>query len=226
MERPRHVAITMDGNRRWAEAKGLTTFEGHLAGARRIEPIVQEAGESGIEHLSLFAFSTENFERSADEQVNIMKVFRHMLHDPVVDRFKEQGIRIKILGDYGRFPSDIVEDIDNLEKGSEANTKMTVNFALGYGGQDEVLRATNKLLKMGVTYITRELLESQLDTAGQPNVDFMIRTGGSPRTSGFLMWQSVYSDLYFTDTLWPDFAPQDLQCALSEYDPQNRRFGR
>jgi undecaprenyl diphosphate synthase len=226
MKNPEHVAITMDGNRRWALDRGLTTFEGHLSGAQRIEPIVKEASEEGISHLSLYAFSTENWERTDEEKDNIMKVFRHMLKDPVVDRFKEQGVRVKILGDYGKFPSDIVDDIEDLEKDSETNNRITVNFALGYGGHDEVARATNKLIEKGVTHITPELIESHLDTAGQPPVDLMIRTGGAQRTSGFLMWESTYAELYFTDILWPDFEPPHFQDALTWYDPANRRFGK
>lgn len=226
MKSPEHVAITMDGNRRWAEKRGLTTHEGHFAGAQRIEPIVEEAAKEGISHLSLYAFSTENWDRPDEEKGHIMSVFRHMLKDPVVDRFKEQGIRVKILGDYGKFPSDIVEDIEDLQTDSEANNRITVNFALGYGGHDEVIRATNKLIEQGVTHITPELLESQLDTAGQPPVDLMIRTGGAQRTSGFLMWESTYAELYFTDILWPDFTPHDFQDAITWYDPANRRFGR
>jgi len=234
MKNPEHVGIIMDGNRRWAEERDLTTFEGHLAGAQRIEPIVEEAAKEGISHLSLYAFSTENWERSKEEKENLMKVFSHMLHDPVVDRFIDQGVRVKILGDYGndsndddhKFPNEIVTAIEALEAASETNDLITVNFALGYGGQDEVVRAANKLIQQGVTHITPELIESQLDTAGQPPVDLMIRTGGVQRTSGFLMWESVYSELYFTDILWPDFTPLNFQGALKSYDPENRRFGK
>lgn len=226
MEVPKHVGIIMDGNRRWAEAKELTTFEGHLAGAQRIEPIVEQAGETGISHLSLYSFSTENWKRGEDEKANIMRVFRQMLHDPVVNRFKEQGVRVKILGDYGKFPSDIISDIEALQEGSEANNRLTVNFALGYGGKDEVIRATNKLLDLGVKHVTPELLEEQLDTAGQPDVDLMIRTGGQRRLSGFLLWQSPYAELYFTDTLWPDITKEEFNDAVEWYGQQHRRFGK
>ncbi len=226
MKNLEHVSITMDGNRRWAEERGLSTFEGHLAGAQRIEPIVEEAAKEGISHLSLFAFSTENWGRPEEEKKNIMEVFRHMLKDPVVDRFKEQGVRVKILGDYGKFPSDIVEDIEDLQENSETNNRITVNFALGYGGHDSVVRAVNKLIEKGVTHVTPELLESQMDTAGLPKVDLSIRPGGELRTSGFMMWESVYSELYFTDVLWPNFTPLDFQNALSEYHTRVRRMGK
>lgn len=223
---PGHVAITMDGNRRWAKEHGLSVVEGHLAGAKRIEPIVEEVAKKGISYLSLYAFSTENWGRPDEEISGLMQVFRYMLQGPEVEHMREQGVRIKMIGDYGRFPSDIKENIQNLEAESEVNNRITVNFALGYGGQDEILRAVNKLVESGVTEITRELLESKLDTAGQPPVDLMIRTGGVQRTSGFLMWESAYSELYFTPTLWPDFSTEDFQGALSWYSPQNRRFGK
>lgn len=226
MKTPEHVAITMDGNRRWAQMHGLSTYEGHLAGAQRIEPVVEEAGKTGISHLSFYSFSTENWNRPDQEKIHLMNVFREMLRSPIPKRLQESGVKVKILGDYGRFPSDIIEDIEEIEKKSETNNQLTVNFALGYGGQDEVVRSVNRLIELGVTEITPELIANHLDTAGQPDVDLMIRTGGQQRTSGFLMWQSVYAELFFTQTLWPDFTVQEFHRAVTWYDPETRRFGK
>lgn len=226
MGTPEHVALTMDGNRRWAESHGVSTYEGHLAGAKRIEPIVEEAAKSGISYLSFYSFSTENWSRPEQEKDHIMNVFREMLRSPIPKRLKENGVKVNIIGDYGRFPSDIVTEIESIQDTSDTNNQLTVNFALGYGGKDEVVRATNKLLELGVSRVTPELLNSYLDTAGQPDVDLLIRTGGQQRTSGFLMWQSVYAELFFTPTLWPDFTPRKFQEALEWYDSEKRRFGK
>lgn len=226
MRKLEHVGIIMDGNRRWAKERGLTTFEGHLAGAMRIEPVVQEAAKEDIGHLSLYAFSTENWNRPDEEKSNIINVFRQMLKDPVVDRFKEQGVRVKVLGDYEKFPSDIVENIEALQEESKTNERIIVNFALGYGGRDEIVRATNKAITAGHTEMTEEIIANFLDTAGQPDVDLLIRTGGEHRTSNFLPWQTVYAEQYYVDPLWPDFGPEDFDNALNWYKNVDRRFGK
>lgn len=221
-----HIAIVMDGNRRDAKQKGLATAEGHLAGAKRIEPLVARAGELGVPHLSFYAFSTENWGRPEDELKGIMGVFQTMLEGDTPQRMKENGVKMNILGDYASFPSNIVKGIEKIQKESEDNDRITVNFALGYGGRAEIVRAVNMLLSEGVTKVDEKLLSNKLYTAGQPDVDLFIRPGGEQRTSGFLLWQSPYAELYFTDILWPNFTPEELDKAVEWYKSRDRRFGK
>jgi len=224
----KHLGIIMDGNRRWAKAMGKSQYDGHMAGANNIEVIVEAVADRKIPYLTFYSFSQENWERPEAEVNNLLKVFRVMLKSPVVERFKKNNIRMNMIGDYLRFPKDIVEDIEKLHEDTRNNSAMTVNFALGYGGRDEIVRSVNRILakNQGETGITAEMIADNLDTAGQPDPDLLIRTGRVSRTSGFLLWQSIYAELYFSNSLWPDFNEKELQEALNWYDPDQRRFGK
>lgn len=214
---PKHVAIIMDGNRRWAKAQGLNPLAGHgKAMEETVENLIEVTGEMGVQYLTLWAFSTENWGREKDEVAGLMNLFRKALMTKV-DKFISKGARLKIIGDMSKFSPDIQEGMKLAMEKSETNTKITVVFALNYGGRDEIKRAVEK---GGVEF------EKYLDTAGIPDPDLIIRTGGEQRLSGFLMWQSAYSELYFTDTLFPDFGKEKLQEAIEEYQGRQRRFGK
>ena len=214
---PNHIAIIMDGNRRWAKQRGLAAVAGHaFAVDSVVEQLIERAGELGVKYLTLWAFSTENWGREKDEVEGIMSLFRKALMTKV-QKFIEKGARLRMIGDISRFAPDIQEGMNKAMKASEQNTKITVTFALNYGGRDEIKRAVEK---GGVDF------EKYLDTAGMPDPDLIIRTGGEQRLSGFLMWQSAYSELYFTETLFPDFGPKELDTAIEEYQGRQRRFGK
>lgn len=224
---PKHVGIIMDGNRRWAKAKGLGAVAGHaFATDTVVEQLIQRCGELGVEHLTLWAFSTENWGREAEEVSGIMNLFRKALMTKV-DKFIEKGARLRMIGDMSKFSPDIQEGMKEAMQKSENNTKITVTFALNYGGRDEILRTIRKISSddRGVM-IDESVVEKYLDTAGMPDPDLIIRTGGEQRLSGFLMWQAAYSELYFTDTLFPDFGPEQLDLAIEEYQGRQRRFGK
>lgn len=214
---PNHIAIIMDGNRRWAKSKGLPAIAGHAyAVENTTEALIERAGELGVKYLTLWAFSTENWGRAKDEVSGLMNLFRKALITKV-EKFIEKGARLRMIGDISRFAPDIQEGMNKAMKASEQNTKIMVTFALNYGGRDEIKRAVEK---GGVDF------EKYLDTAGMPDPDLVIRTGGEQRLSGFLMWQSPYSELYFTETLFPDFGPKQLDKAIEEYQGRQRRFGK
>lgn len=214
---PRHVAIIMDGNRRWARERGLAALAGHTeATDKTVEALIERAGERGVEYLTLWAFSTENWERDRREVDGLMNLFRKALMTKV-ERFIKQGARLRLIGDISRFAPDIQQGMQEAIAASEGNTKITVTFALNYGGRDEIKRAVEK---GGVDF------EKYLDTANLPQPDLIIRTGGERRTSGFLMWSAPYAELYFTKALFPDFTSQELDQAISDYQGRQRRFGR
>lgn len=226
---PQHVAIIMDGNRRWAKKKGLAAIGGHnYVVDEVIEPIVDRAIELQIPYLTLWAFSTENFSRERREVEGLMKLFRRALERKMEDLHKK-GVKLKMIGDLSGFPNDIEEKAREWMKISKDNTKITVTFALNYGGRDEIVRAVQKIVFQSSgekKKIDEKLLSSQLDTGGMPDVDLLIRPGGEKRLSGFMMWQSVYAELYFTDVLMPELTIEEFEKALEEYGRRNRRFGR
>lgn len=226
---PKHIVLIMDGNRRWAKRKGLSIFNGHDAGAKNIEPLIKFASDSGITFLTFWAFSSENWKRGKLEVELLLRVFRGLLKSDIVTRMIQEGVKIHVIGDYEAFPKDIVVDIKKLIAESKNNKKITVTFALNYGGRQEILRAANRILKEKVSPdggISEEIFSSYLDTVGQPDPDLIIRTGGQQRLSGFLPWQSVYSELYFTETYWPDFGVKEFEEALAVYAKRERRFGK
>lgn len=225
---PKHVAVIMDGNRRWAKARGLESTEGHKQAAlNTIEPIIDKCGELGINCVTFWAFSTENWKRDEDELKGLFDVFRLGL-GTLAMRFIQKGAKLKILGDVNRFPKDISKKVVEMMNMSAKNNKINVTFALNYGGRDEILRAVKKIVndKVEVNNINEELFSSYLDTAGAPDPDLIIRTGGEKRTSGYLPWQSVYSELLFVDTLFPDFTPTEFENAIEWYQTRQRRMGK
>lgn len=229
---PKHVAIMMDGNRRWAKKKGMVVVAGHaFAVDNVVEKLIERAGELGIEYLTLWAFSTENWKRDEEEVSGLMNLFRKALMTKV-QRFIEKGARLKMIGDITRFAPDIQEGMKQAMKASEKNDKITVTFALNYGGRDEILRAVRKIHEeirnssFEIRNLDEKYFSSMLDTAGMPDPDLIIRTGGEQRTSGFLMWSGAYSELYFTETLFPDFGSEQLDLAIEEYQKRQRRFGK
>jgi undecaprenyl diphosphate synthase len=221
---PKHVAIIMDGNRRWAKQRGLPSVMGHKKVVEeRVEQLIDHAGKRGITHITFWCFSTENWNRPPDEVSGIMNLFRLAL-SKYARRMIEKGARLRIVGDLSKFDRDIREGIEGFIQESEHNTSITVTFALNYGGRDEILRAIHKL--RDVKEITEELLSGALDTAGMPDPDLIIRTSGEQRMSGFMPWQAVYSEYYFTQILMPDFGVEAFDAALEDYEGRERRRGR
>ncbi len=224
---PKHIAIIMDGNRRWAKQHKLEVLKGHSHVVNKvIEPLVDRCIELGISHLTLWAFSTENWHRDKDEVDGLLSIFRTAFKKNAQD-LHNKGVRLNILGDINKFPPDIAQQAKDWVTLSKENTKITVNFALNYGGRDEILRAIHKIAEENndLTHITEEQLSQHLDTADQPDPDLIIRPGGEKRLSGYLPWQSVYAELYFTDVLMPDFSAEELDKALAEFSHRQRRFG-
>jgi undecaprenyl diphosphate synthase len=224
---PQHVAIIMDGNRRWAKQNKLKALQGHSYVVDHcIEPLVDRCIELGIPYLTLWAFSTENWNRDQEEVAGLMSVFRRAFQKKAEDLYKK-GVQLNILGDIHAFPKDIAAQAQEWVKISKQNTKITVSFALNYGGRQEIIHAANKLLATSHQMpVTEEVFEKNLFTHGLPDPDLLIRPGGEKRLSGFLPWQTVYTELYFTDILMPDFTPEELDKALEEYEKRQRRFGR
>lgn len=225
---PKHVAIIMDGNRRWAKARGLDPIKGHEeATLKVIEPLIELCGKLKIPYVTFWAFSTENWKRDEDELKGLFNVFRLGL-GTLAMRFIQKGARLKILGDVNRFPEDIAKKTLEMMQMSSKNDKINVTFALNYGGRDEILRAVKKIIadKVDPNSVTEDLFSSYLDTAGVPDPDLIIRTGGENRTSGYLPWQSVYSELLFTPVLFPDFTPVEFEKSIINYQGRQRRMGK
>lgn len=226
---PNHLAIIMDGNRRWAKKRGMVAVAGHaFAVDSVVEQLIERAGELGIKYLTLWAFSTENWGREKSEVEGLMNLFRKALMSKV-QKFIEKGARLQMIGDITRFAPDIQEGMKKAMKASEKNDKITVTFALNYGGRDEIVRAIKRMIHESgfkIQDLDETYFSSRLDTAGMPDPDLIIRTGGEQRISGFLMWSGAYSELYFTETLFPDFVPQKLDEAIEEYQQRQRRFGK
>lgn len=225
---PQHVAFIMDGNRRWAREHNLEMIKGHSRGTEIIESIIEYGAQKGIAYMTFWAFSTENWNRSKVEVAMLMDVFRKFLNSPTVDRLIQKGVKLHVLGDYTAFPEDIVQKIEELLTASKHNTVITINIALNYGGRPELIRAVQQIIanKIDPADITEQKISQYLYTRDIPDPDLIIRTGGEQRLSGYLPWQSVYSELYFTDTYWPDFDRKALDKALDEYAKRERRFGK
>lgn len=222
---PKHVAIIMDGNRRWAKQNKMKALQGHSYVVDHcIEPLVDRCIELGIPYLTLWAFSSENWHRDKEEVAGLMQIFRRAFSKKVEDLHKK-GVKLGIIGDIDAFPKDIADNAKEWVKISEKNTKITVNFALNYGGRSELLRAVEQMTN-AKCQISNENIEKHLYTSGMPDPDLLIRPGGEYRLSGFMPWQTVYTELYFTDVLMPDFTPVELDKALDEYQSRQRRFGK
>lgn len=214
---PTHIAIIMDGNRRWARDHGLPVLAGHQKVADEVlESLVEHAAKRGVKYLTFWAFSTENWSRSAGEVEGIMRIFRHVVAKRW-QRLHEKGVRVWVIGDISKFAPDIKESLEKVVEQTKENKKITAIFALNYGGRDEIRRAVKK---------SGSNFERDLDTVGIPDPDLIIRTGGEQRLSGFLLWQSEYSELYFPSFYMPDFTPEKLDEAIEEFISRQRRFGK
>lgn len=225
-ETPKHVAIILDGNGRWATARGWERTAGHEAGAENIVSIARYAQEVGIEVLSLYVFSTENWKRSEQEVGALMRLLVRFFQ-VYIDEFMQRHVRLRIMGDIRRLPFATRQSVQMALKRTENNDGVIVNIGLNYGGRDEIARAVRRAMDEGVSAeeFDTETIDSHLDTAGLPPVDLLIRTGGEKRLSNFMLWQLAYTEFYFTDTLWPDFHPADLDEAIRWFNTRNRRFG-
>jgi undecaprenyl diphosphate synthase len=218
---PDHLAIIVDGNRRWAKEKGLSSFEGHKAGFDNVERIADACLERGIKILTIYCFSSENWDRSRTEVNYLMKLLGLGL-DKYTKKCIKDNIRLLIIGQKERLSKSLQAKIKKSEEITKDNKKAILNLAISYGGRAEIVQAMSRIRGE----ITEKSISDNLWTAGQPDPDFIIRTGGEGRLSGFLTWQSIYSELYFTDKYWPDFASKDLDLALEDYSKRKRRFGK
>ena len=227
---PKHIAIIMDGNRRWAKAQGKPAGFGHKAGAKTLENIVRYANKIGLEHITVYAFSTENWKRAEDEVNALMMLLQNYLDD-YSKRADSENIKVKILGDITVLSQGMQKSIANCMERTKNNTGITFNIALNYGGRDEILKAVKNIAtqvkenKIEIESINEESIANNLYTAGQPDPDLLIRTSGEIRLSNFLPWQLVYSEFLFIDKNWPDFTEEDLDNAIIEYQKRTRKFG-
>jgi len=227
---PNHVAIIMDGNGRWAKARGLPRVAGHRRGADAVRRVVRGAGELGIPVLTLFAFSTENWTRPADEVNDLMGLLRHYLRNEL-DELRKNGARLRVIGNREGLASDIVRDISDAENMTRGNSRIDVNICINYGARAEILQATRSLARqvaageLSADRIDEDLFEGELLTAGVPDPDLLIRTSGEQRISNFMLWQCAYAELVFVDTLWPDFGKEHLEQAIAEFRRRERRYG-
>ena len=225
---PRHVAIIMDGNGRWAKQRFLPRVAGHRKGVEAVRNAVQGCAERGVEALTLFAFSSENWRRPAEEVSLLMQLFVSALHQEV-ERLHQNGIRFRVIGDLSRFDSPLVELIANAQRLTAGNTGLTLTVAANYGGRWDIMQAVNRLRAehgSGKDSWTESQLQEYLALSDLPEPDLFIRTGGEQRVSNFLLWQLAYTEFYFVDTLWPDFDAQALDQAIASYRQRERRFGR
>ncbi|MBP9714290.1 MAG: di-trans,poly-cis-decaprenylcistransferase [Sterolibacterium sp.] len=230
-EVPRHIAIIMDGNGRWAKKRFLPRVAGHKAGLESVRAIIKACTTRGVEYLTLFAFSSENWRRPVDEVAFLMNLFLHALENEVT-RLHENGVRLRVIGDLSRFDARIVEKIRQGEALTAANTRLTLSIAANYGGRWDILQAVSRLLvarpalSAHADALTEDDLAPFLSMAYAPEPDLFIRTGGEQRISNFLLWQLAYSEFYFTDRLWPEFNAAALDEAIASYHGRERRFGR
>ncbi len=226
----RHLAIIMDGNGRWAKARRLPRIAGHRAGVEAVRRVVEAAPDLGIEVLTLYAFSSENWKRPADEVADLMGLLRHYIRSEINDLHKN-GVRLDFIGDYKALKPDIVTMLEDARALTAGNSRLTLIMALNYGGQDEMLRATRALAaaalagEVAPAAITSAMIDGHLDTAGLPPPDLVLRTSGEMRLSNFLLWQSAYAEFVATDILWPDFDRAALTDAVAEFATRERRFG-
>lgn len=230
MKVPNHVAIILDGNGRWAKAKGMPRSYGHVKGCANLETICDDMKELGIKYLTVYAFSTENWKRSREEVEGLMKLFRNYLKKCIKISEKNK-MKVKVIGDITAFDDDIQKKILELEEFSKDYDELHFQIALNYGSRDEILRGVRKLAQDAVdgkvkpAEIDEEIFESYLDTAGIPDPDLMIRTSGELRLSNYLLWQMAYTEFYFTDVAWPDFHKPELIKAIEKYNERDRRYG-
>ena len=226
---PRHVAIIMDGNGRWAKKRKLPRVMGHNAGMNAMKEIVRRSSDLGVEYLTVYAFSTENWKRDADEIAGIMNLFRKYLID--AEDFKKDNIRIHFIGERDRLADDLVVRMKEIEEESAERTGLILNIAINYGGRDEIVHAAKELGRkvrageISPDDIDEDMFGSMMFTSDSPELDLILRPSGEQRISNFLLWQCAYAEFVYMDTLWPDFTPADLDRAIEEFNHRSRRFG-
>lgn len=226
---PRHIALIMDGNGRWAKKRSLPRSAGHAAGSRNFKSIARYCNKIGLEYLTVYAFSTENWKRPKDEVDGLMGILRDYLKDS--KNFKDENIKVKFIGELSALDEDIRQLIVEAEEGSCDATGLKLNIALNYGGRDEIVHAAKRIAKrvkegtVEINDISEEMISDNLYTAGMPDPDIIIRLSGEYRLSNFLIWQAAYSEYWYSDVLWPDFKPKHIDKAIEDYNHRNRRFG-
>lgn len=227
---PEHIGIIMDGNRRWAKAKGKLAGFGHKEGAKTLENIVRYANKIGLKYITVYAFSTENWKRTEEEVNGLMLLLQSYLDD-YSKRADTENVRVKVIGDITALSEGMQKSIIKCMQRTKDNTGVTFTIALNYGGRDEIVKVTKKIAeevnqgKLDISKIDEKIIEQHLYTSNYPDPDLIIRTSGEIRLSGFLMWQSTYSELYFIEKNWPDFTENDLDVAIEEYKKRTRKFG-
>ena len=227
---PRHVAIILDGNGRWAKKRGLPRNMGHVEGCKTVEQTVEDAARLGIEYLTVYGFSTENWKRSAEEVGALMQLFRYYMKR-LLKVAKKNNVRVIMIGERSRFDEDIIEGLNRLEEETKDNTRMTFTIAVNYGSRDEITRAVRRMMtdcqagRLSPEDVDESVIAGYLDTRELPDPDLLIRTSGEQRLSNYLLWQLAYTEFYFTDVLWPDFNKEELVKAIEKYNGRDRRFG-
>ena len=227
---PKHIAIIMDGNRRWARQHNLPIKLGHKKGADTLELIAKYANQVGVEHLTVYAFSTENWKRSQEEVSGLMALLKQYVND-FLKRADTSNIKLNFIGNINGLTKDLQDSINRAIEKTKKNTGLNLNIAFNYGGRDEIVRTTKKIAEkvknneINIEDIDEEFISNNLDTYNMPDPDLLIRTSGEIRLSGFLIWQSAYTEFLFLDKYWPDFKEQDLDMAIEEYKNRNRKFG-
>lgn len=227
---PRHVAFILDGNGRWAKAKGMPRNYGHVQGAKAVEQMLFDAGELGIEYVTVYAFSTENWNRPEAEVSALMALFKKYLKSEIKTCMKN-NVRSHVIGEKNRLPKDVLKVVEELEETTKDNTGLTFNIAINYGSRDEITRAVRKIAskvesgEISASDIDEQMINDNLDTGFMPDPDLLIRTCGEQRLSNYLLWQLAYTEFYFTDICWPDFNKEELEKAIDAYNHRTRRFG-
>jgi undecaprenyl diphosphate synthase len=223
---PRHVAIIMDGNGRWAKARGLPRLAGHRAGTENLRPILESSVEFGIDILTIWAFSTENWRRPETEVKGLLRILERMIQRELRELHK-QGVQLRHIGQMDRLPDRLRKQVQDAVELTRDNDRIILNVAFDYGGRAEIVHAVQQIIReeIAADEVSEEVLSAHMYTAGQPDPDLIIRTGGDLRTSGFMLWQSAYTEYYITPTFWPDFGNEELYQALVAFGQRDRRFG-
>lgn len=219
------IGIIMDGSRRWARERNLPIFEGHAEGYKRLQEVVRWTREAGIKNAVAYAFSTENWQRSSEEVGYLMKLFRSILENET-KKMLDEKVRVRFVGDRSRFGEDMQQMMKKMETATEASYDITLYLLMSYGGRTEIVAAANALLAEGVTAVTEDTFSHKLWSYPMPDPDLIIRTGGEKRLSNFLPWQSAYSELFFSDSFWPDFSKEEFNSILAEFVTRERRHGK
>lgn len=231
MSVPRHIAVILDGNGRWAKKKGMPRNYGHVQGSKNVEDMCEIVYNRGIEYFTVYAFSTENWSRPDDEVAALMKLLRDYMKN-CIKRANKNNMKVRVIGDKSGLAEDLRESIAQLEEATKDNTGLKFTIAINYGSRDEIARAVRQIgdeIRAGrlePQEITEELIASRLDTAGMPDPDLMIRTSGEQRISNFMLWQLAYTEFYFTPAYWPDFDKEELEKAIEAYENRDRRYGK